>query len=852
MRKTTNYNLSLYDKEDKFIITNEENSLNANMELIDNALKNKADTSEIPAKTSQLQNDSLYATETYVKNQIANAQLGGGGEVDLSGYATKDEIPTKVSQLTNDSGFITSYTEVDPTVPDYVKAITQADINKWNNNSEGSGLTTEQINALNEMFKVCAYVKEDVSTEYGAFKTAFGIEGESGGGTVPTKTLQSISATYTGGNVKVGTNVNALTGITVKANYSDGTSTNVTGYTLSGAIVEGDNTITVTYQGITTTFIVTGIVEFSPFKFIQLSDTHYQYSQNATTVVVDNINDLSDVDFVTNSGDITLDQTKDDATKIAELTEYKTNFKDKLNIPIYPCVGGHDLCTNTDEIWRTYTGTERLHELRHKDCVFLFADCLLTGWLEWLETKVASYTGKRIFIFEHHPIENDEFTVGLKEGETRCTWSETGMAKILDILRNNRNIIWFTGHTHWAFGTAVNDVFNDNGLMSTIVHTPYLNAYQGWEINVNDNDTILKGVSFSETGMTYLGDSYNYTIKQDVVDYGESKILTDGESVSVNGTTEISVYLESKPTVNQIVKVMANDGISANVTQLTFTPSNYNTPQKVIVTGIAEGIGKLTLSSNSKTSVRKIDVTASGTSTIINWFNKDKPLTLLGSYYGTGSSASYQLSNLIPARTGDTVKSTALGSQTTYRLKLFDANFNYIAETQNNVQAIDYTIVEPNVEYVSVVYRGSTAGQADSIMVTVNQDLPSAYIAYNGEPVGYTITNYAKPDSPSVTSGYYNSHLTRVDDGSVNVSNIIPCNVGDTVYSNSISSTADHIYLFDENKTIIERLTKDKNTISNGSAKYFAVSYLSSKANEFMITINQKLPGYYVAESDVM
>ena len=56
------------------------------------------------------------ATETYVKNKIAEASLSGG-EVDLSGLATKDElaskadissIPTKTSQLTNDSGFIKS------------------------------------------------------------------------------------------------------------------------------------------------------------------------------------------------------------------------------------------------------------------------------------------------------------------------------------------------------------------------------------------------------------------------------------------------------------------------------------------------------------------------------------------------------------------------------------------------------------------------------------------------------------------------------------------------------------------------------------------------------------------------
>lgn len=48
-----------------------------------------------------------YATEEFVKNRIAEAELGGE-EVDLSGYAQKSELPTKTSQLANDSGFITS------------------------------------------------------------------------------------------------------------------------------------------------------------------------------------------------------------------------------------------------------------------------------------------------------------------------------------------------------------------------------------------------------------------------------------------------------------------------------------------------------------------------------------------------------------------------------------------------------------------------------------------------------------------------------------------------------------------------------------------------------------------------
>ncbi len=124
-------------------------------------------------------------------------------------------------------------------------------------------LTTAQINALDGMFKVCSFIKDDVSAEYTAFKTAFGItdSGEDSGETEVT--LSSISATYSGGDVAVGTTVADLTGIVVAAHYSDGSQQNVTDYTLSGTIAEGENTVTVTYQGITATFTVTGVAEIS-------------------------------------------------------------------------------------------------------------------------------------------------------------------------------------------------------------------------------------------------------------------------------------------------------------------------------------------------------------------------------------------------------------------------------------------------------------------------------------------------------------------------------------------------------------------------------------------------------------
>lgn len=77
--------------------------------------------------------------------------------------------------------------------------------------------------------------------------------------TPPPKTLTSITAMYSGGDVEVGTDVTTLTGVEVTAHYSDESTEIVTEFTLSGTIVKGENKITVTYQDQTTEIIVNGI-----------------------------------------------------------------------------------------------------------------------------------------------------------------------------------------------------------------------------------------------------------------------------------------------------------------------------------------------------------------------------------------------------------------------------------------------------------------------------------------------------------------------------------------------------------------------------------------------------------------
>ena len=124
-----------------------------------------------------------------------------------------------------------------------------------------SGWTKAQIDLLDEIGNYIPFTTADGGKRWDDLITLLR-GGESEEPDTPTDaTVTSISATYTGGEVATGTALSALTGITVTATYSDGTTKVVTGYTLSGDIVEGENEITVSYGGFTTTFEVVGIVE---------------------------------------------------------------------------------------------------------------------------------------------------------------------------------------------------------------------------------------------------------------------------------------------------------------------------------------------------------------------------------------------------------------------------------------------------------------------------------------------------------------------------------------------------------------------------------------------------------------
>lgn len=120
-------------------------------------------------KTKQYVDDNAGSSDYNIltnKPQINNVELNGNKSLSdigvqqtvISETEPQDEsvevwidpsgdsvtVPEKTSDLINDSGFITS--ESDPTVPSYVKGITQDNITSWNNKSDFSGSYNDLTN----------------------------------------------------------------------------------------------------------------------------------------------------------------------------------------------------------------------------------------------------------------------------------------------------------------------------------------------------------------------------------------------------------------------------------------------------------------------------------------------------------------------------------------------------------------------------------------------------------------------------------------------------------------------------------------------------------------------------------
>lgn len=131
-----------------------------------------------------------------------------------------------------------------------VKTVTDGKVTEWEfGEAGGGGLTQSQKLAILNCFQHVAWTDAQGQTYYDELEDVL----------FPPAELTSISATYVNSNpVYADTDIDTLKQyITVTAHYSDGTTSVVNAYTLSGTLTVGTSILTVTYSEMTTTISVT-------------------------------------------------------------------------------------------------------------------------------------------------------------------------------------------------------------------------------------------------------------------------------------------------------------------------------------------------------------------------------------------------------------------------------------------------------------------------------------------------------------------------------------------------------------------------------------------------------------------
>lgn len=166
---------------------------------------------------------------------------------------------------------------------------------------EKNVVSPSMAQSLLAIIKKCAFTESLTDEEKNGFMSAWNIEGEDIPVNPPednpvTPTLTGITVTWTATSADVGTNPKNLIS-SVKANYSDGTSKTVTGYTVTpSALSEGSQTVTVTYQGKTATKSINGNAVETPGETIGSISVAYSAgtpwepnNKNAVTATISNM-----------------------------------------------------------------------------------------------------------------------------------------------------------------------------------------------------------------------------------------------------------------------------------------------------------------------------------------------------------------------------------------------------------------------------------------------------------------------------------------------------------------------------------------------------------------------------------
>lgn len=195
------------------------------------------------------------------------------------------------------------------------------------------------------------------------------------------------------------------------------------------------------------------------FHFAVISDTHTHRTadpaeQSETLIrIIDELN-LLRPDFVLHAGDSIRGYT-DDEPRLRIEHEGATREMNRLEMPLYPCIGNHDVREEVSErVWREFWGG-RYYSFDVGDCHFVTLDAEIDKdtesvagpQLEWLKSDLSEHaSGKRLFVTLHRPWWYDYplHTSEWKQPGGRNDWNQN----VDPVLRQYGLQAVFSGHRH--------------------------------------------------------------------------------------------------------------------------------------------------------------------------------------------------------------------------------------------------------------------------------------------------------------------------------------------------------------------------------------------------------------------
>lgn len=159
---------------------------------------------------------------------------------------------------------------------------------------------------------------------------------------------------------------------------------------------------------------------------------------------------------------------------------------------------------------------------------------------------------------------------------------------------------------------------------STLTFTPsnYDTAQIVTVTAAEDSDETNDSVTITLASSNVSNATVNVTVNDnDVAVYGEISLSTTSLAINEGSSDIFTVQLDPQPNVTEVINIVSNDtNITISPTSLTFTPSNYNTPQTVTVnisekSDAEDWTGTLTLTSDNISS-KTINISVKNTTEI--------------------------------------------------------------------------------------------------------------------------------------------------------------------------------------------------------------------------------------------